>query len=265
MYSQDNLSSLYNKIQKYQNSNIISTFSTFENRHGKNNCWFNSVLQVIIHTLQQHQEDILAIPFPPENTNESALFSMLQTFSTPHKYNVEDKIKDPTSPTNTMISLKFLMLKVMNRSYRDASKEENKQHDAGECIFFLLSKVEQLGILNHEVRDHSKCNSNSCNYTLSTDNPVRISDIEISNIRIENGRERFSGKDAIITYFQSPEEYERTCDCGYPKSTKELILRNSPDYLFVQFKRFFTTGPITRSRKTEKNQCRIRLLFSCSN
>ena len=250
IYSQENRSSLHHEVQTYQNSNILSTFSTFENRHGKNNCWFNSVLQVIIQALQQHQDDILAIPIPPENTYESVLFGMLQKFSTPHKYNVGDKIKDPTSPKNTMISLKFLMLKVMFGAHREAPIEENKQYDAGECIFFLLNKVDQLAILNHEVRDQFKCNR--CNYTGLTDNPVRISDIEISNIRTENGRERFSGKDAIIRYFQSPEEYERSCDCGYPKSTKELILRNSPDYIFVQFKRFFTTGPITRSRKTEK-------------
>ena len=210
MHTQDNPSSLHHEIQNYQNSNIISTFSTFENHHGKNNCWFNSSLQVIIHALKEYEMDILSIPIPPENTYESALFEMLKKFSTPHKYNVGDKIKDPTSPKNSMISLKLLMLKVMGKARIDAFREENKQYDAGECIFFLLSTVAQLDFLNHKVRDQFKCNS--CNYSGIKDNPVRISDIEISNTRIENGIKRFSGKDAIIKYFQSPEEYVRPCE-----------------------------------------------------
>ena len=59
---------------------VFITGSTFENRGGKNNCWFNSVLQVIIHALQQHEVNMFDIALPPENPYESALFGMLKKF-----------------------------------------------------------------------------------------------------------------------------------------------------------------------------------------
>ena len=65
-YVHGNLSATGSDFQENQNVNIISTFSKFENP--SNHCWFNSVLQVIIHALKQHEENVLDWLLPSVTT-----------------------------------------------------------------------------------------------------------------------------------------------------------------------------------------------------
>ena len=67
-YIHEFLSATGSEIQEHQNVNILSIFSIFQNT--SNDCWFNSVLQVIIHALNQHDENILDLLLTTENEDE---------------------------------------------------------------------------------------------------------------------------------------------------------------------------------------------------
>ena len=133
-----------------------SIFPTFVNRD--NFCWFNSVLQVIIHILKNKGET-LDLMEPVSQRDEDipladALLDSINIFSKPGRYNVEHEIKYSTVSHDTKISLKNLMLKAMDCS---SPQEQTQQQDAAECLLALLAKIPSFSFLWHQLHDLTRC------------------------------------------------------------------------------------------------------------
>ena len=145
-YLLDNILATGSEVQDNQSVNIISTFSTFKNPI--NACWFNSVLQVIIHALKQHEENMLDVVLDKENEYVIPFLNMLKRFSIPgKKYCVDDRME-------TEISVRHLMLKAMDIDLTELTE----QQDASSCIQSLVDKIPQLDFLKHDIRDYLDCN-----------------------------------------------------------------------------------------------------------
>ena len=187
--------------QPNENRNTMSMFSKFANPINSNNCWFNSVLQVIIHSLK-HDANLHVRYLPrdqdEDNSYATTFFNMLDKFSIPGEtYNVKNRVKYPIGNTNTLIPYKHLMLEAMGIPELN---ERDKQQDASPCIQYLITNVPQLEFLSHNLHDQIDCQG--CNYNNSPHYPMAISLIPISKTWFENKKERFSAKDAITEYFQ---------------------------------------------------------------
>ena len=232
MYIQGNSLATGYDIQEGLNAEIISTFSKFVNR--SNDCWFNSVLQVIIHTLK-NEENVLEHIYQEDNSYAATLFNNIKQFCIPDTYHVGMIIKDPTVDNYPEMHLKHLMLKVMDIN---APEELEKQQDASECIQSLLEKLPHLNFLKHHIGEQLDCDGDKCSYSKCPESPTPVTLIEISKIRIIDNTERFSAKDAIIGYFQKQEKVKRRCECGTGTSTKKNILTRADNYIMIQFKRY---------------------------
>ena len=244
-YIRGNLSSTRSQFNEHENVPLISKFSKFKNP--LNNCWLNSVLQVIIHAIRQHEESILDMPLASENDYDTTLLDRLKAFYIPNKvFNVSDTVKNPTVDEYTEIPFKHLVLKAM---LIEDTREQERQQDAGQCIDAFVNNIAQLGFLMHEISDQFSCNA--CNASSSQNQLIPVSCVEISSkITVVENKKRFSAKEAIRDYFHSQEQIDRNCTCGCETSTKKIRLLNSPNYIIILLKRSLVIN--TRSAMTRK-------------
>ena len=224
-------------------------FPKFQNRAGSNHCWFNSVLQVIIHALKDKQQEIEMVDFEQEiemvdidNDIGTALYKAIKMFNNPGLYDVENKIKDP-SDQNTEIPLKELMLKQMNIS----SQELYDQHDAQECIQAILGAVPHLSFLLHQTQDLIKCTGSGCEYSTNSVEVIPVSSIDIFTTTKKRGRREKKMKFNFLNdkkrYFQKEEQVIRNCEsCNASVSLKQIKLSSSTTYIIIHFKRFYVTS-----------------------
>ena len=228
--SKDNSLATGYEIQEGLNADILSTFSKFENK--SNDCWFNSVLQVIIHAIK-NEENVPEPLDPEDNIYAATLLNNIKQFCIPDTYHVGMIIKDPTVDDHPEIHLKHLMLKAMDI---DMPQELENQQDASQCIQSLLEKIPHLNFLKHHIGDQLDCDN--CSYSRCEESPTPVTQIEISKIRFIDNTERFSAKDAITGYFQNQEKVKRQCDCLTTTSSKKNTLTRADNYIIIQFKRY---------------------------
>ena len=225
--------------QVEQNTVAVSTFSRFENPY--NYCWFNSVLQVIIHVLNNNAQ-ILNMDLPQENDITSILFNKIKEFAKPGIYNVGKNIEDPAVAQHYKIPLTHLMLKAMDINHPE---ELNKQQDALDCIQFLIANIPHLEILFHHIQEEYHCNG--CDIISNApvlSMPVALIPV-VTKREKRSSLETFSATDAITGYFQNPEQIDKHCECGASTCSKQITLQNRSNYIVIQFKRY--------SRKRTRN------------
>ena len=169
----DSLATRY-EFQEEPDMGTVSMFSTFENP--SNYCWFNSVLQLIIHAIK-NEDNVLDNVLPQDNQYHNTILNMLKKFTVPGRYDVGIMIKDPTVDEHADISLKHLMLKAMGIV---SHVELDNQQDASQCIQSLLEKIPQLNFLLHYSREQLDCNG--CDYTNQNNIvfPVTVKEISYS-------------------------------------------------------------------------------------
>ena len=201
----------------------------FENP--SNNCWFNSVIQVILHALKNQGDAIDLRELIPLTQNYlqygNALIQAIRKFNNPGTYNV-NSICD----RRRKLSVKQIMLMAMGNS---DPQELHQQHDAAQCIQKLLEICPDLSFLWHQTEERIVCNDCNSSHAVETSNSV--APVQIPHLT----RQRtFSAENAIIQHFQSIESgIERRCEeCHSNSSSKAVRLLRPPNFMILQFKRF---------------------------
>ena len=225
-----------NMSQGNTTERTLSNFPRFINL--SNICWFNSVLQVIIHVLK-NKGDALDGDQPQIGAEDGRLGNVLldwiNTFSESGKYNVE-KISVPTGSSDGQMFLHILMMKAMRR---DLDVEKEKQQDAAECFSALMQIIPTFSFFYHQHRQQIICNS--CQDKDDQYYPMSIIPIEMIPFEQNKGDTKlFPTKNAIAKKILDIEDnVQRNCEkCKHTLCTKKTSLVYSPPFLVLHFLRF---------------------------
>ena len=198
-----------------------------------NNCWFNSVLQVLVQAIRSEGDSINLFEAPIQEHLRAygeAIYVELQKYQQPGQYSVNSIC----TSSQRRLSLKQLMLFAMGI----ARKEElHSQRDAADCFSTILLITRKLSFLWHIQLENFECEN--CRVSVATSTPHPIAPVAISNsIR----RNSIDAAGAIRNFFESTERgIERDCqNCHGKKSTKSTTLPTPPKFIVVQLLRFQT-------------------------
>ena len=217
-----------------QINTVAMLLPRFQNPAGQNNCWFNSVLQIVLHALRKRSN---APDFPHVPTHDFARYGEVITaemdyFCSPGIYNVSSICRSLDLPKRTV---KQVMLLLMGFT---SLNDQNNQYDAAQCLQTLLGSAKHLSFLWHLQEDKFRCAD--CGNLSTLDVPHSVIPIDISN-HMHASNKKFSGQQAIKHYFEGTESgIERFCqDCHSRTCSKSINLCGLPDFLLIQFKRFW--------------------------
>ena len=213
----------------------------FDNPLGKNNCWFNSVLQVIIHAIKIKGEYNQFFEANTQIVNQEAgilIYDQIRKYQQLGRYSVNSNIFDE-------VTLKMVMILTME----DVTPGSlHAQYDAADCMSTLLRIISNLSFLWHLQRTIWKCES--CNRSISDSDHVAMARVAVSNHQCNN---IIDAAGAIKNYFESAERgVEKNCDdCHGQRSTKSTMLPTPSKFIVVQLLRFMATEGVGEKISTE--------------
>ena len=209
----------------------VMTMPRFDNPPSKNNCWANSVLQILNQAVKCRGDspDIPNDQIRQELVRHgNVLMTELQKFQQPGLYSVDDYPEG-----YPRASLKQLILFAMEIG---SPQELNRQHDAAEGIQAILGMTRGLSFLWHKVQETIRCET--CGYSsMSSPPPNSVASVDISTMIHLN---TFDAARAIKSYFESEERgVEWTCPiCHNQTGTKSMMMLTPSRFVVVQLKRF---------------------------
>ena len=225
--------------QQAQLGVLVRLAPQFENPPTNNNCWFNAVLQVVIHSMRMKGN--FAPSFHPPMRQEFEhygrfIYPEIQKFkNVPGQYSVNSLVS-----SQSPFSLKQMMLFSMGLSLN----EIHGQHDAAECISALLRITTEFSFLWHLQDKILKCEN--CHLSETKTEPETVAIVPVSNF-INRGK--IDARGAILNFFSSSETVERHCtNCFTDRSTKKTELPTPSKFIIVQLLRF-TMAPNQTAQK----------------
>jgi len=214
----------------------------FKNPRTSNNCWFNSVIQLVMHAIR-NKADAPDSPFAPLDRNQAngqaIIHDVCSFLRAPGMYDVSSYC----SGIHPRMTLKQVMLQIMGYI---SVNELHAQYDAAQCLQSLLGSAKQLSFLWHIQEEHFQCDD--CGNSSSHDIPSSVIPVDISN-HMHASNKYFDGQLAIKHYFEGTESgIERFCpNCHGQTCSKSTNLCASPRFLLIQFKRFWVRRGATES------------------
>ena len=209
-----------------------------------NNCWLNSVLQVLLQVMMDKgdapncseahiRQDLVPYGY--------TLHAELEKYMQPGQFSVNALC----SPPRNNITLKQLILFAMGIS---SITELHRQHDAAHCLQAILGISPHLSFLWHVTDESLICEG--CGRRSTTSIPYSIASVDFSSVINRNS---FDAVRAIKNYFESTENgVERRCSaCHSTTCSKSLTLPEPAKFIIVQLKRFSrqTQGNTTTTHK----------------
>ena len=241
-----NKTTSWQQLPKYSNqkdipiqelNTVAMLLPGFKNPRTSNNCWFNSVIQLVMHAIR-NKSDAPDFPFATLDRNhvhgQAIIQDVCSFLRAPGMYDVSSYCSGIQHPRMT---LKQVMLQMMG--YVSLNRL-HAQYDAAKCLQTLLGNAKQLSFLWHMQEELFQCDD--CGDSTSHDIPSSVIPVDISN-HMHASNKTFDGQLAIKHFFEGNESgIERFCqNCHGQTCSKSTNLCASPRFLLIQFKRFLVT------------------------
>lgn len=216
-------------------------------KNTSNNCWFNSVLQIIIYALK-NKGDAVSIGYVPFQHDHlwigNILIDEIRSFLVPGTYDVNSLCKTRLARQARQKSIKQEML--ISMGFPSASVLDN-QYDAAQCLQTLLGITLGLDFLWHIQEERLQCENVVCGNVTRNEVPNAVVHVDISS---SIHQRTFDGAAAIKRFLETTENgIERRCpDCHANTCSKTVSLPEPPKFIVVQFKRFM----VGRTRNATK-------------
>ena len=198
-----------------------------------NNCWMNSILQLIVHAIEIRGEPIQPLNVPIREHFQrygNTIYAEILRYQPSRQYSVNSPSNSDDPPT----SYKQIMLFSMGLAEQD---QLHAQHDAADCVDTLMRITSQLSFLWHTQDKIFQCEN--CTVSAVYSNPEPLARVSISKYKDNNS---IDAVEAIKNYFEETQRgIDRDCpNCHGKKSTESTRLPTPSKFIIIQLLRFET-------------------------
>ena len=213
-------------IHDYSVPSTNDTLIGFDNSHGRNNCWLNTVIRVLAHMIEHAPEYHYV-----ENVRDvDLLVGAFIHYIKEHIVNnlgrnilcVDDK---EISIRGEMISLKYVVGKLL----KDDAFNTDRQHDVHEALIGIIDVVPHFIFCKYEYHMERTCSQ--CSFTSGTiDSLDHILSVSVPN----NSFIHFEMQKAINDTILESRETDMICrGCNRETISEKMTLKTLPQFLII--------------------------------